>query len=75
MKRASLKGAKVLLDIEERPEVEEVSKGGMSRAEKVALTVRLEKNFYDRLRRKLRREGRTFQGYVEYLIRRDMERI
>lgn len=75
MKRASLKGANVLLDIDERMEAEETSSESLSiRAEKVALTVRLEKRFYDRLRRKLRREGRTFQGYIEYLIRRDIDK-
>jgi predicted DNA binding CopG/RHH family protein len=37
------------------------------------VTVRFEESFFNRLKVKLAQEGRTLQGYIDYLIRRDLE--
>jgi len=39
------------------------------------VTVRFEESFFNRLKLKLAQEGRTLQGYIDYLIRRDLEQI
>ena len=79
--RASMKGAKGILDIPARQQ--ETGKyqqyAGNDQQNTVIntkwrkVTVRFEESFFNRLKVKLAREGRTLQGYIDYLIRRDLE--
>jgi len=80
-KRASMKGAKGILDIPARQQ----KAGKYQRYDGIdqqntvinpkwrKVTVRFEESFFNRLKVKLAREGRTLQGYIDYLIRRDLE--
>ncbi len=79
VKRASLKGAKGLLEnIPERQQKNSQQQHNTSDYQEKPVkwrkvTVRFEENFFLNLKRKLKSEGRTMQGYIEYLIRRDLE--
>ena len=78
-KRASMKGAKGLLeDIPTRQHNtgKEQQNNVIDQDVPVKwrkITIRFEENFFLNLKKKLRSEGRTMQGYIEYLIRRDIE--
>lgn len=74
IKRASMKGAKGLLD--NIPKKEKTSSRSTKQSSEIKwrkVTVRFEENFFLQLKEKLRSEGRTLQGYIDYLIRRDLE--
>ena len=38
------------------------------------VTIRFEEGFFLKIKDKIAREGRTLQGYISYLVRRDMEK-
>ncbi len=89
-KRASMKGAKGLLgDIAPRDKktpargaakaTAQAKRAGRKPASKKEIrwrkaTIRFEEGFFLEIKDKLAREGRTLQGYIDYLVRRDMER-
>ena len=80
-KRASMKGAKGILDIPERQQktgkyqqyAGNDQQNTAIEAKWRKVTVRFEQSFFNRLKVKLAQEGRTLQGYIDYLIRRDLE--
>jgi len=89
-KRASMKGAKGLLgEIAPRDKKKASSKAAKTStpatgtrkapARKKEIkwrkaTIRFEESFFLKLKDKLAKEGRTLQGYIDYLIRRDLEK-
>ena len=84
-KRVSMKGAKGLLGgiapRDKKTSSEEAVKTAQTvkEAKKKDIkwrkaTIRFEEGFFLKIKDKLAREGRTLQGYIEYLIRRDMEK-
>ena len=80
-KRASMKGAKGILDIPARQQktgkyqqyTGNDQQNTVIKAKWRKVTVRFEQSFFNRLKVKLAQEGRTLQGYIDYLIRRDLE--
>ena len=80
-KRASMKGAKGILDIPARQQktgkyqqyTGNDQQNTVIKAKWRKVTVRFEQSFFNRLKAKLARDGRTLQGYIDYLIRRDLE--
>ena len=80
-KRASMKGAKGILDIPARQQktgkyqqyAGNDQQNTAIEAKWRKVTVRFEESFFKRLKVKLAQEGRTLQGYIDYLIRRDLE--
>ena len=81
-RRASMKGAEGLLDIPARQQktgkCHQYAGNAQQHAAKQVnwrkVTVRFEEAFFRELKIKLAQEGRTLQGYIDYLIRRDLER-
>ena len=77
-----MKGAKGILDIPARQHKDgKYQQHAGNDQQNIALqvnwrkvTVRFEESFFKELKVKLAREGRTLQGYIDYLIRRDLER-
>ena len=80
-KRASMKGAKGILDIPARQQktgkyqqcAGNDQQNTVIEAKWRKVTVRFEEFFFKRLKVKLAEEGRTLQGYIDYLTRRDLE--
>ncbi len=89
-KRASMKGAKGLLgEIAPRDKKTstpgaaktstpaKVTGNAPARKKEVKwrkATIRFEESFFLEIKDKLAREGRTLQGYIDYLVRRDLEK-
>lgn len=78
-KRVSMKGAKGLLENIPEREVkagDSQNNAGIDQQNAVVwrkITVRFEDRFFQSLKVKLKAEGRTIQGYIDYLIRKDLE--
>jgi predicted DNA binding CopG/RHH family protein len=76
-----MKGAKGILDIPARQQktgkyqqyASNDQQNAAIKAKWRKVTVRFEESFFKRLKVKLVQEGRTLQGYIDYLIRRDLE--
>jgi predicted DNA binding CopG/RHH family protein len=76
-----MKGAKGILDIPARQQetgkyqhyARNCQQNTAIEAKWRKVTVRFEESFFNRLKVKLAQEGRTLQGYIDYLIRRDLE--
>jgi len=76
-----MKGAKGILDTSPRQQktgkyqqyAGNDQQNAISEAKWRKVTVRFEESFFNCLKVKLAQEGRTLQGYIDYLIRRDLE--
>ena len=84
-KRASMKGAKGLLgEIAPRDKKTSETSTPAKRTRRAPArkkevkwrkaTIRFEESFFLEIKDKLAREGRTLQGYIDYLVRRDLEK-
>ena len=81
-RRATMKGAKGIFDIPARQQktgkyqqyAANDQQNTVIKAKWRRVTVRFEESFFKRLKVQLAQEGRTLQGYIDYLIRRDLEK-